>query len=84
MEFTVIIDNQDMTPEEREEFADQLRNFVNGEWWSQFSGTVIGPELDEDGNIKVDTDTECDDPDCCHNPECPQAGKCGGQCVKEF
>jgi hypothetical protein len=43
MEFHIIIDDDSMTPEEREEFAEQLRNLVHNEWWSQFSATVIGP-----------------------------------------
>lgn len=26
----------------------------------------------------------CEDPNCCHNPECPEAGNCGGKCVEGF
>lgn len=47
MEFHIFIDEDDMEPEEREEFAEQLRNFVHNEWWSQYSATVIGPIQDK-------------------------------------
>lgn len=47
MEFKIIIDDDEMTPGERQEFADQLRAFVHGEWWSQFSATVIGGPEDD-------------------------------------
>ena len=41
MEFKVIIEIND--PSECEEFAEQLRAFVHGEWWDQYPATVIGP-----------------------------------------
>lgn len=29
-------------------------------------------------------DVPCDPRVCCHNPECPSAGKCGGECARRF
>jgi hypothetical protein len=42
-ELKIIYDEDEMTEEEHQEFVDQIRNLVHGEWWGQYSATVIGP-----------------------------------------
>jgi hypothetical protein len=51
MKFIVIIDEDEMHSVEQNEFIDQLRSFVHGEWWSQFSATVIGPINDDEEDL---------------------------------